>query len=78
MELGKVCCPSNPMKYGHQGFDPGYLLNSIMHDKLFTAVTIVRVHPDKYEKDFNTVDTFLTQYKDKEGPILSVNVASVA
>ena len=40
----------NFMEYGYQGFDPGskvrYLLKGIRCDKLSTAVTAVRVHPD--------------------------------
>ena len=43
---------------------------------LSTGVTAVRVHPDKYEKDFNTVVAILTQYIDKKAPTLSVKVAS--
>ena len=42
-----------------------------------TAVTAVRVHPDKYKKDFNTIVTFFTQYIDKRVPTPSVKVASV-
>ena len=37
----------------------------------------MRVNPDKYEKDFDAVVTFLTQYMDKRAPTLSVNIASV-
>ena len=69
------------MEYGYQGLDSGskvrYLLNSIWCDKLSTAVTAVRAHPDKYQKDFNAVVAFLTQYIDKRAPTLSVKVASV-
>ena len=54
----------NLMEYGYQGLDPGlkvrYLLNDIRCDKLSTAVVTVRAHPDMYEKNFNTVVTFLT------------------
>ena len=32
---------------------------------MFTAVTVVRANPDKYEKDFNAIVAFLTQYIDK-------------
>ena len=42
-----------------------------------TAVTIVRVHPDKYEKDFDTVVAFLTQYINKRAPTSSMKVAFV-
>ena len=42
-----------------------------------TAVTTVRVHPDKYEKDFDAVVTFFTQYIDKKASTPSVNVANV-
>ena len=51
------------MEYGYQGLDPRakvqYLLNGIS-GKLSTEVTTIRVHPYKYEKDFNAVVTFLT------------------
>ena len=71
----------NLMEYGYQGFDPGskfwYLLNGIRCDRLSTAVTIVRVHPDKYEKDFDTVVAFLTQYINKRAPTSSMKVAFV-
>ena len=42
-----------------------------------TAVATVRVHPDKYEKDFDAFVAFLTQYIYKKAPTLSVKVASV-
>ena len=42
-----------------------------------TAVAAVRVHPDKYEKDFDAVVTFLTQCIDTRAPTPSVKVASV-
>ena len=42
-----------------------------------TAVAIVRVHTNKYEKDFDAVVTFLTQYIKKRAPTLSVKVAPV-
>ena len=70
------------MKYGYQGLDLGlkvrFLLNDIRCDKLSTAVTAVRAHADKYEKDFNAGVAFLTQYINKKAPTLSVNIASVA
>ena len=70
------------MKYGYQGLDPAlknqYLLNGIRCDKLSTAVATVRLHLDKYERDFDTVVAFLTQYIDKRTLILSVKVASVS
>ena len=69
------------MKYGYQGLDPGskvlYLLNGIRCDKLSTEVATVRSHPDKYEKDFNTIVNFLSQYIDKKAPTPSVKVDSV-
>ena len=53
------------MEYGYKGLDPWskvrYLLNDIRCDKLSTAIAAVRVHPDKYKKDFNAVVAFLTQ-----------------
>ena len=42
-----------------------------------TAVTTVRVHPDKYEKDVDVLVTFFTKYINKRAPTLSVKVASV-
>ena len=53
------------------------LLKGIRCDKLSTAVVTVRVHPDRYEKDFDAVVTFLTQYIDKKAPTPSVKFASV-
>ena len=41
------------------------MLNGISCDKLSTAVTAVRAHPDKYEKDFDAIVTFLSQYINK-------------
>ena len=55
-----------------------YLLNGIRCDKSSKAVATVRAHPDKYEKDFDVVVTFLTQYIDKRSPTPSMKVASVA
>ena len=52
-------------------------LNGIRHDKVFILVATVRVHPDKYEKDFDAVVTFLTSCIDKRTPTPSVNVTSV-
>ena len=54
-----------------------YLLNGIRCDKLSTAVALVKVHPDKYKKDFDAVVAFLTQYIDKRTPTPSVKIASV-
>ena len=55
----------NLVEYGYQGLDLGskvqFLLNGIRCDKLSTAVAAVRVHPDKYEKNFDAVVAFLTQ-----------------
>ena len=41
------------------------------------AVVAVRVHPDKYGKDFDAVIPFLIQYIEKRTPTPSVKVASV-
>ena len=69
------------MEYGYQRLNPGskvrYLLNGIRCDKFSTEVATVRVHPDKYEKNFNVVVAFLAQYIDKRAPTVSVMVASV-
>ena len=70
------------MEYGYLGLDTGsnvrFLLNGIRCDKLSTAVAKVRVHLDKFKKDFNEVVAFLTQYIDKRSLTSSVRVASVA
>ena len=42
-----------------------------------TAVTTVRAHPDKYEKNFDAIVTFLSQYINRKAQIPSVKVASV-
>ena len=42
-----------------------------------TAVAAVRAHPDRYEKDFDTVIAFLTQYNDRKTLIPSVMIASI-
>ena len=42
-----------------------------------TAVTAARAHPDKYEKDFDAVVAFLTQYIDEKAPTPSIKVAPV-
>ena len=42
-----------------------------------TAVATVRVHPDKDEKDFDAVATFLSQYMDMRAPTPSVKFASI-
>ena len=69
------------MEYGYQGLDPGskvqYLLNGIRYNQLSTAVATVRAHQEQYEKDFDTVVIFLSQYIDKRAPTPSVKVASV-
>ena len=51
-------------------------MNGIRCDKLLTVIATVRMHPDKYEKDFDTVVTFLPQYIDKKASTPSVKVAS--
>ena len=43
-----------------------------------TAVVTVWVHSDKYEKDFDAIVTFLSQYINKKTQAPSVKVASVA
>ena len=80
MEQGKVCIPTcqvhiiieNLKEYGYQVLDlrsnVQYLLNGFRYEKLSTAVATVKAHPDKYEKDFDAVVAFLTQYMDKWGP----------
>ena len=41
-----------------------------------TAVAAVRAHPDQYEKDFDAVVTFLSQYINKRALTPSMKVAS--
>ena len=53
------------------------MLDGIKCNKLSTAVTAERAHSDKYEKDFDAVVAFLTQYIDNRAPTLSMKVASV-
>ena len=53
------------------------MLNDIRCDKLSTSVVTVRSCPDKYEKDFDTVVAFLTQYINKKRPAPSVQGSSV-
>ena len=53
------------------------MLNGIRCDELSTVVVTVRAHSNKYEKDFDTIVNFLTQYFDKTAPTLSVKIASV-
>ena len=69
----------NLMEYGYQDLAPGskvwYLVNGIRCNKLSIAVTAVKAHADKYEKDFDAVVTFLTQYINKRWPTPSVEVA---
>ena len=69
----------NLKEYEYQGLDPGsnFLLNGIRCEKLSIVIVIVMALPDKYEKDFDAMVTFLTQYIDKWGPKLSVKVAYV-
>ena len=44
---------------------------------LFTAVTVVRVYTDKYEKEFDSVLIFITKYIDKRAPSPCVNVETL-
>ena len=64
----------NLMEYGYKVLDPGskirYLLNVIRCVNFSTAVVAVRVHPEKYEKDFDAVVSFITQYINKRAPKL--------
>ena len=53
-------------------------MNGIRCDKLSIAVDAVMVHSDKYQKGFDTVVTFFTQYINRKAPTLSVEVAYVA
>ena len=72
----------NLMENGYQGIDTGskvrYLLNGIRCDKFSLAITAVTMHPDKYEKNLDSVVTFLTQYINKISPTPSMKIASVA
>ena len=71
----------NLKEYGYQGLDPGtkvcHLLNGIRCDKLSMVTAEVKIHIDKYEKDFNIVVTYFTQYIDEQGPTPSVTVVFI-
>ena len=71
----------NLNEYRYQCLDSGmevhHLLNDIRSDKLPVVIVIVRVHPNKYENNFDAVVTYLSQYIDKRGPTPSVKVASI-
>ena len=62
----------NVTEYGYQCLDPKTkvhdLLNNMRCGKLYTVATTVRAHPDKHEKDFETIFTYLSQYIDERGP----------
>ena len=49
-----------------------------MCDKFFRAVITVRVHSDKYKRDVDAVDAFLTQYIGKRASMLNVKIVSVS
>ena len=53
------------------------LVNGIRCDKLSTAVATVRVHPDKYEENFDAMVAFLGMYIHKRAPTPSVKIAFV-
>ena len=53
------------------------MLNGMRCDKWSTVTAVVKAHPDKYEKDFDSIVTFLTQYIDKQGPKPSMEIVSV-
>ena len=40
-------------------------LNGIGCDKMSTAVTAVKTHPNRYEKDFDIVVVYLLEYEEK-------------
>ena len=42
-----------------------------------TAVAAVQAYPDRYEKDFDAVVAFLSQYIDRKAPTPSVKAASI-
>ena len=43
-----------------------------------TVVVAVRTHPNRYEKDFDTVVAIISKYIDRKAPTKSVKVASIA
>ena len=71
----------NAKEYGYQGLNPvmkvHYVLNGIRCNKLFTVVASTKAHTDNYEKNFNAVVTFLTQYIDKHRLTPAVKVISI-
>ena len=64
-----------------QGLDPGTkvcnLINGIKCDKISIAIFAVKAYPDKYEKNFDAVVAYLSQYVEKGGLTMSVIVVSI-
>ena len=85
MELRKVCCltyqvpyyPGKPYGIWVTKPQPRVKLNGIRCVKFSTAVTTLRAHPDRYEKDFDAVIAILAQYINKRAPTLSVKIVSL-
>ena len=73
--------PENIKEYGCQGLDPGttflHLMNDMRCNKRSTVIVTARSHPDKCEKDFNAVVTYLLQCIEKGRPIPSIMVVSI-
>ena len=50
------------MEYGYQSLYPGFKVKYLLNDiKCDSTASTVRVHQDKYKKDFDTAVAFLTQ-----------------
>ena len=62
----------NLKAYGYHGFDIGmkvhHLLNGISHNRLLNLITVVHANHDKFERDFNRVVVYLSQYIKNRGP----------
>ena len=86
MKLGKLCClkcqvPYYPEKpYGTWAPRPQPRIKSLMpahQHQVSIADAAVRAHQDKYEKNFDAVVTFLSQYINKGAPTPNAQDASV-
>ena len=47
------------------------------YDEMSPDTALVRVNPDRYEKELDTYVTYLSKYVEMSGPMKSVKVASV-
>ena len=54
------------------------MIGDLIPVKLLFIAVAVRVHPNKYDKDFHAVVAFLILYINKKTPAPSVKIASLA